>query len=396
MNIAFVVPRYGEDILGGAESLARAVAEHLNKNNVNVEVLTTCAKDHFTWDNYYKPGVYNINGVVVRKFVVKERNSSLYDEINIKIGTNQVVSEEEEQKWIKESVNSIELLNHISENREKYDFFIFIPWVFGTTYWGLNICPEKSLLIPCLDTSPYARLKIYKDMFKKCKGIIFNTAPERELTKSYFDIKNIKTIIIGMGFDTDIRPDSERFREKYNVNGRFILYVGRREYGKNTPLLVEYFCKFKQKNNIDIKLVLIGGGYIDVPSQCRNDIIVLNFVPEQDKFDAFAASIISCQPSMYESLSMVMMESWACRTPVLVHEDCNVTKDHCIKSNGGLYFKNYDEFEEDIHFFIKNPALRDKMGENGRKYVLNNYSWDVVLKKFNYIFSEWRGGNGRD
>lgn len=389
MNIAFIVPRYGMDILGGAESLTRIVAEHLNKNNVNVEVLTTCAKDHFTWDNYYKPGVYNINGVTVKKFEVNARNSKLYDEINNRIGMNQVVSEEEEETWIKESVNSNSLLNYIRESCDKYDFLIYIPWVFGTSYWGVDICPEKSLLIPCLDTSPYARLKIYRAMFKKCKGIIYNTEPEKILAKNYFDIENTKTAIIGMGFDIAVSPDGERFRRKYGVNNRFMLYVGRRENGKNTHLLMEYFCKFKEHNDTDLKLVLIGGGQVNIQKKHTNDVLVLNFVPEQDKFDAFAASIFSCQPSMYESFSMVMMESWICQTPVLVHEDCNVTKDHCVKSNGGLYFKNYDEFEACIHLLTQNSVLRNKMGENGRKYVVNNYSWDVVLKKFNYIFSEW-------
>lgn len=389
MNIAFVIPRYGEDILGGAETLVKVVAEHLNKNNFNIEVLTTCAKSHFTWENYYKPGIYNINGVTVRRFNVNERNIKLYDEINFKIGTNHAISLNEEQSWINGSVNSAQLLNFISGNCEKYDFLIFIPWVFGTTYHGLDICPEKSILIPCLDASPYARLKIYRDMFKKCKGIIFNTEPELELAKSYFDIKNISTAIIGMGFDTDVNPDGDRFREKYSIKNRFILYVGRREYGKNTPLLVEYFCKFKEKNNNDLKLVLIGGGSIEVPGNHKNDIVLLNFVPEQDKLDAFAAAEFSCQPSLYESFSIVVMESWICRTPVLVHGNCNVTKDHCIKSNGGLYFKNYDEFEDCINFFLKNPALRNKIGENGRNYVLNNYSWDVVLKKYNDVFSEW-------
>ena len=44
MNLAFVIPWYGEKITGGAESACRELAKHLAENN-HVEILTTCVKD---------------------------------------------------------------------------------------------------------------------------------------------------------------------------------------------------------------------------------------------------------------------------------------------------------------------------------------------------------------
>ena len=67
MIIAFVVQRYGEDIIGGAEYLTRLIAEHMIKYH-EIEVLSTCAKDYHTWKNEYKKGTETINGVLVRRF----------------------------------------------------------------------------------------------------------------------------------------------------------------------------------------------------------------------------------------------------------------------------------------------------------------------------------------
>jgi hypothetical protein len=63
-RIAFIIQRYGIEVNGGAEYHCRMVAEKL-KDLVNVEVLTSCAKDHNSWANEYKPGLNIINDATV-------------------------------------------------------------------------------------------------------------------------------------------------------------------------------------------------------------------------------------------------------------------------------------------------------------------------------------------
>ena len=50
MKFAFVTPRYGADISAGAEHACRLIAEHVCERH-DVDVLTTCARDHRTWKN---------------------------------------------------------------------------------------------------------------------------------------------------------------------------------------------------------------------------------------------------------------------------------------------------------------------------------------------------------
>ncbi len=92
----------------------------------------------------------------------------------------------------------------------------------------------------------------------------------------------------------------------------------------------------------DIRLVLIGRSNLELPS--HPDIIPLGFVSEEDKFDAIRAADVLMMPSLYESLSLVIMEAWLMEVPTLVNGHCEVLKFQSRRSNGGLYYYTYDEF----------------------------------------------------
>jgi len=388
MKIAFVIPWFGENIPGGAENECKAIAENLQTIGIEVEILTTCVKEFLSdWNtNYYHEGVFQENHILVRRFSVRKRDTVLFDSINYKLMQNQKISFEEEEIFIQEMINSDNLYSYILEHGTDYNFFLFIPYMFGTTYYGLQIHPEKSILIPCLHDESYARMTIYKKMFENVKGIIFLSDPEKKIATTLFNLKN-EQFVLGGGIDTNISYDGTRFKEKYQINDDFILYAGRRESGKNVSLLIDFFCRYKNKNPSQLKLILIGSGEVNIPSNCKSDIIDLGFVSHQDKYDAYAAATVLCQPSVNESFSIVIMESWLCETPVLVHADCAVTRDHCVKSNGGLFFRNYDEFEECINFYIDNQKIRTIMAENGKLYVKNNYSWDRIVHMYEHVLS---------
>lgn len=383
MKIAFVVPRLEPQLAGGAEVYCQKLTEKIVQKGYQVDLLTTCARDHFSWKNHYEPGNKIVNGVTVRRFLVdSNRVTPRFLMIQRKIDHRLPISEREELWWMEDSVRSQKMEEFIVNNKLRYDWFIFIPYLFGTTYWGIERVREKSLLIPCLHDEPFAYLDIFKKMFNKVRGIMFNTYPEIELAKKLYGLPEEKITMVSLGFELKKEYDGEKFRNMYGIYDPFILFAGRREGGKNIDMLLKYFHLYKRYNNSRIKLVLLGSGHLDLTPEDKDNIFDLGYLGEESKYNAYSAALAFCQPSANESLSIVIMESWLCARPVLVNSSCAVTKDHCMRSQGGLYFGNFQEFEGCINYLLSNKEIADKMGVNGRVYVKENYSWDAVLKRF--------------
>ncbi|MEK6692154.1 MAG: glycosyltransferase family 4 protein [Nitrospirota bacterium] len=391
MRLAFVVPRYGDDVVGGAETLARGLAEHLPRETYTAEILTTCAKSHFTWENYYPERAELYNGLEIRRFRVNVRDISAFIDIQRKIEDGIPTTIDEQLLWAKESVNSDNLYDYIWRNGKDYDYLIFLPYLFGTTFWGSQIFPEKSLLIPCLHNEVYSKLSIFRITFEKVRGVIFNSEPEGNLARRLFPIEDKAMAIVGMGFDSgpDRGYDPVRFRKKLRIGDDYILYFGRKEGGKNLPLLLDYFCRLKRETGMGLKLIIAGDGEARIPDDMKNEVIDMGFLSERDKIDAVAGAIFVCQPSVNESFSIVIMEAWLTGVPVLVHGYCDVTKWHVVESGGGLYFRDYYEFAEVTGYLVRNPGVREKMGERGRRYVQDRYSWPAVIERFDSALKDF-------
>ena len=399
-KIGFVIPWYADGIPGGAEMELREVAGHLHSAGVRLEILTTCVKEFGSdWSvNYYKEGDDSTaNGITIKRFKVKKRDTEAFDAVNAKLMRKAPVLPEEEDIFLSEMVNSPDLYNYISDHGDDYSLFVFIPYMFGTTYNGAKIFPEKSVLIPCFHDEGYAYMSRFKELFPKTSGMIFNARPEAELAQRLygFEESGTKTIVMGIGMDTDIVPDPAAFRKKFKINERFILYAGRKDEGKNVHTLVKYYTEYIKRHETDLRLVLIGGGEIELPPTLVKSerIVDLGFVDRQDKYNAQGAAEFLCQPSMNESFSLVIMESWLCGRPVLVHENCPVTRNFVSESNGGLYFGNYFEFEGCVDYILNHKNTAWLMGSNGKDYVKKNFDWDVIVDKYKKFFNEISGEN---
>lgn len=391
MRLGFVIPWYGETIPGGAEMELRGLTKHLQASGIELEIITTCVEKFGSdWSkDFHKPELTTEGGLKVRRFKVRKRDTETFDQINYKFMTNQPVTADEETIFMREMVNSPDLYSYIREHKDEYDLFIFIPYMFGTTYYGMQECLEKAVLIPCLHDESYAYMNLFKDLFSKIAGIIYHASAEKVLAEKIYDLSSVNQAVLGEGIDTEFTYDAQRFRDKFKINDDFILYAGRKDAGKNIYLLINYFREYKHRHpDSKMKLVLIGGGDVDIPKDIKNEIIDLGFVDKQDKYDACAAALTLCQPSIHESFSLVLMECWLCERPSLVHHDCAVTKSFCIESNSGLYFKDYFEFEGCIDYYLSHPEIAKQMGKTGREFVLNNFTWPVIVKKYTEYFRE--------
>lgn len=389
MKLAFVIPWFGLDIPGGAEAACRTTVLYLRQAGLDVEVLTTCLKEfRSNWgQNYYRPGSETLQGIPVQRFPVGRRDDRAFGRLNARLMKGLPITEDEETVFLQEMFRCDALVEFLRAHQHDYVYF-FIPYMFPTTYWGALACPERAVLIPCLHDESYAYLSIFQTLFAQARGVVFHTQAEQALAEQLYSLRPDAAVLVGSGIPTGFRTDPGCFRNKYHVHD-FVLYAGRRDEGKNVPLLVDYFCRYKELYPSELKLVLLGDGPVHIPPDHADDIVDLGFVPAQDKYDAYAAARVLCQPSLNESFSIVLMEAWLAETPVLVHEQCAVTREHCLASSGGLYFSSFADFIGCLDYLRENRERARRMARNGRQYVLANYSWDRIVHKYQRALTKW-------
>ncbi len=392
LRVAFVTPWFGEGIPGGMETAAYQTVLHLHQAGAPVEVLTTTIRDFYAdWGrDSHRPGVDKVQGVPVRRFPVQRRDKAAFDAVNGRLMQGRPVTADQEAIFMQEMFQSPGLNTFIEQHQEEYIFF-FIPYLYASTYYGAQIAPARSFIVPCLHDEAYAHMGILRDLIPQVRGLVMYAQAERQLAERLYGAPADQLrCVFGLGVEPDIQADGERFRRRYGVSDKFVLYVGRKESGKNLPLLLAYWRRYKAQGG-EGKLILIGSGHIRIEPDMQPHVIDLGFLPAEDKYDACAAASILCQPSQNESFSFVIMESWLAGTPVLVHGACAVTREHVNAANGGLYFHTFEEFAATVAYLLQNEAIGRKMAAQGRRYVLQNYTWEIVTGKYMQLIEQTAG-----
>jgi glycosyltransferase involved in cell wall biosynthesis len=423
MRIAFVVQRYGTEILGGSEYHCRLIAERLAPRH-QVEILTTCAQDYITWKNEYPEGTDRIRGVTVRRFAnARTRDIEAFNRYSEWI-FNSAHTRDDEMEWLRQQGPWCPALHEYLERNEKqFDVLIFFTYLYAPTVLGVRVAPHKSILVPTAHDEPAIRLEIYKDMFSAPAGIAYNTEVERRFLTTHFSMRAVEEETVGCGVELaqaqvyqrdkpedegkddadggDVMPDDERppgwrphlagrgvlFKRRHRLHGPLALYGGRIDAGKGCEELIEYFSSYVQDGG-DASLVLMGVKLMPLPEEPF--IHFAGRLPDNERLQALEAATAVVVPSPYESLSLLALEAFAMGTPILANARSEVLVDHCQKSNAGLYYADRDEFVEGLKLLVADARLRAAMGRNGRAYVRKNYRWDVIIAKYEKMFTKLR------
>jgi glycosyltransferase involved in cell wall biosynthesis len=385
LKIAVVVPRYGMDAIGGAENQSQGFAEEMARRGHHMEVWTTCASDHFTWKNDTPPGRSELNGVTIHRFPITGRDAERQREIEYKIITTGTLNKEEQYDWLKSAAHSAPLLQHIAEHAPEFDAVVALPYASPLAHYAAWASPDNFVFWPCLHDEPYAYMEPVHLLLERVWGVMFNAPEEGELALKKLKIRPRRSAVLGEGV---ILPDTPAANgNRHKAAQPYIVYVGRLEAGKNLLLLYDYMRRYAEKGG-PVKLVMMGKGPLEPPDHPAFDY--RGFVSDEEKAFLCSNALALCQPSLNESFSLVIMESWLAGRPVLVPEECDVTREHVRRSKGGLYFYSADEFGGALDWLLDNSKMASQMGQNGRRYVLENYTWTAVAQRFERILSRWQ------
>ncbi len=380
MRIAFVVQRYGVEVNGGAEALCRWVAERMRKY-FHVEVLTTCALDYLTWQNHFPAGACVVNGVTVRRFPVDApRDMDKFNAYARALFAKENRELPDELTWLKlQGPACSGLLAYLRDHEPEYDLFVFVTYSYLTTFLGVQLAPRKSVLIPAAHDEPQFKFAAYQPIFHLPRGIIYCTSEERRIVNAQWQNHRVPSCVAGVGVEEPDAPD-EQAEPPLALPSPFLLYVGRVDVMKGCRELLTYFLRYIKDRAADLHLVLLGKPAMEIPAHPQ--IHAPGFVSNAQKDAAIRQAAFVVNPSEYESLSIMLLEAWQAGVPVLVNGRSDVLVDHCLTSNGGLYYTNYDEFALGLDLLRENRVLRETLGANGKQYVAARYSWDVVEKTY--------------
>ena len=380
MKLAVVVQRYGADISGGAELHARYVAERLSRH-VEVEVLTTCATDYISWRNELAPGADVVNGVTVRRFPVRrERDPADFGRWSNRV-FEQRHSIRDELTWLdSEGPTAPALIAHLRRDASAYDFILFFSYRYYHAYHGVRAAPSRAVLVPTAERDPALGLEISARTLRGVRALMYNSHEERALIQAVADNRQVPGVVVGVGSEIRDGASAARFRQRTGIAGPFVLYVGRIDENKGCREMFDHFSRYAAEASRRMQLVLAGMPVMEIPSHRR--IHHLGFVTDEEKYDALAAADALLMPSYYESLSMVTLEAWAMRLPVLVNGRCDVLRGQVIRANAGLYYESYEEFAAALRLLETERGLRQAFATNGRAYFERHYTWDVVEGKY--------------
>ena len=386
-RIALVNQRYGAEVNGGSEQYTRLIAERLAAF-YEVDVITTTALDYTTWENYYPPGESQLDGVRILRFPVEHPRAKDFDQYNgdylARMGAGERDLSREAVWFEKQGPYAPGAIDYLREHKDDYEAILFVTYLYYLTVAGLPEVADKAILIPTAHEEPFIHFATYERLFQLPRAFVFLTDEERMLVQKLFHNEHIPYDVMGTGVDIPGEPNAWHLYNEYGVTDPYLVYVGRIDEGKDCPRMFQYFLEYKKRRpDTKLKLVLMGKAVCDIPQ--HPDIMPLGFVSDEEKFHVMCGAKALVLPSKFESLSMAVLESMALSVPVIVNGRCDVLRGHCTKSDAGLYYYNYFEFEGIVDYLFSHQKVYEQMQKNARRYIDEHYRWDVIIDRFRKV-----------
>jgi glycosyltransferase involved in cell wall biosynthesis len=249
----------------------------------------------------------------------------------------------------------------------------------------------------------FLKFLIPKSLKRADKIIAVSEFTKNEIIK-YYQIDPEKIEIVYNAVSEDfMRNDysgNELFaiRKKYNLPGKYILYIGTMQPRKNISVLVNAFAAVK--NRIPgMKLVLSGNKNahnfdkkIDKEIKrlkLNDDVIFSGFVDESDKAALFQMAEVFVYPSLYEGFGIPMLEAMSQKIPVLISD---IPVHHETAKDGALYFnpESVDEISEKLYNILADENLKKNLINLGLRR-LDFFSWEKSAWDILRIYQKTNG-----
>ena len=427
MKFAFVTPRYGADISAGAEHACRLIAEHVCERH-DVDVLTTCARDHRTWKNEYSEGADRVRGVLVRRFGVSQVPDHIgFDALSQRLQTSPH-SRAEELEWVRlHGPWSPGLIDYLKRANRSYDVLVFFGLWHPLTVHGLEVAPERSVLFPYLQLQPALRFGLWPDVVRSARGrrVLLrgrassaafvsrrppcvrggrrhrhgpaaaagvSAAPAGSARR---DCRRGRAGRRGRSGSDRTISTAAAFRSSGAIASTAVSRYTAAESSRTTAARRCSSTSTRSRpSDDDAALVLMGVKMMKVPEEPY--LRLAGVIPDRERMTAYEAADVTIAPASDDLLAQPLLESLAVGTPVLASARNAAAVEHCRRAGAGLYYANREEFVGALTLLTSNAQLRERLGANGRAYIRSHHRWDGVLGRFDRLISRARRASRRD
>jgi len=238
--------------------------------------------------------------------------------------------------------------------------------------------------------------------------VTVSNAMKEELIELGFPREKIKVVYNGVDPQKYSREEVseekvQAVRQQYGLkdNDVMVLFLGRLVWVKGVDKLIAAMPHVLQKIP-NAKLVIVGLGdmreYVErmVQNLKLQDVVKFRFefIPEEERIAHYAACDVAAFPSVYEPFGIVALEAMSMQKPVVVGASGVSGMREVVVPSGqeqcGFHVNPNDP--TDVAWGIVN-AVQDsqrnlQLGQNGRKKVLQEFSWDVIAKKTVQVYNE--------
>jgi len=218
---------------------------------------------------------------------------------------------------------------------------------------------------------------LIKQILKQSSAVSSANEYENNIFLDLYSKSNIKIIRNGVNLKSLV--SQKNFKEIYEINSKFILFVGRFSKSKGIETLINAINIIKNEIKSRETILVIMGvdfGYEDEmfslikKFDLSDQIIVIKNPPRKNVISAYGESEFLVMPSQWELSPLVPLESFAFKKPVISTNSHGIPFTVQNNKNGILVEpENPEELSNAIIKLLDNPSLRDNLGSAGYDFV---------------------------
>ena len=388
-KIAFVVQRFGANLIGGAEKHAYLLAQKISENpNHQVTVYTTTSKDYLLWDHGFEEGESQEGKIRIKRFKPEAKKLQIFfaaysrvlffilKRAKLPISLQLFL----EKIWTRlQGPFTPSLVKALKQSELEYqEIFLFTYLYYPSQSSAMQL--KNFIFIPTAHDEPPFYFHSVSRSLKNSKFIYANTASEADLIKRVHKIPENRVKTVGLGLELPGFFNSLQ-KTELSLPNPYILYLGRIGVGKGCQELLDFFIATP---DLGINLVFAGqkDPHFLIPEHPH--IHDLGKVSEEKKWTALKNATAVVCPSKWESLSLLTLEGILCKKPVLLTAKSKLFQTYAHSYKTVFLFDSRKQFSNQIRTIIGNNWTEKHQHEleKSKKIVLQTYGWDRILPHF--------------